>query len=213
VNDARKTYLLAADVAVSLISHERTAADWRDESVLPGMSIGVLAAHLARSILQVGWFLDGDVTGEPAPVPASTYYARLTDTESRVSVLNSGVEQRSAQTAARGPAAIGAEAQEALDALRERLPVEAAERRVAVAHRPGEELLLDEYLRTRLVELAVHTEDLALSLGLEQRAPTQAITAAVNLLLDAARERHGDTAVLQALTRRERDDVNALRVL
>jgi hypothetical protein len=35
----------------------------------------------------------------------------------------------------------------------------------------------------------------------------------VTVLVGAARHRHGDAAVLRALTRRERDDVGALRVL
>ncbi|MFD8120997.1 hypothetical protein ACFV3T_07820 [Streptomyces albidoflavus] len=36
---------------------------------------------------------------------------------------------------------------------------------MAVLHRPGEEMLLDSYLENRCVELAVHLEDLALSVG------------------------------------------------
>ncbi|MES2092386.1 MAG: hypothetical protein V4531_01065 [Actinomycetota bacterium] len=84
---------------------------------------------------------------------------------------------------------------------------------MAVAHRPGEELLLDEYLRTRLVELAVHTEDLALSIGVEVTSPAPAVSMAVDILVAAARERHSDQEVLRALTRRERDTVDALRVL
>ena len=58
----------------------------------------------------------------------------------------------------------------ALSRLRERLGAEPVDRRVAVLHRPGEEMLLDGYLQTRCVELAVHIEDLALSVGSEVRA-------------------------------------------
>lgn len=42
---------------------------------------------------------------------------------------------------------------------------------------------------------------------------TEAVTAAVDVLVTAARERHGDHAVLLALSRREHDLVEALRVL
>lgn len=97
--------------------------------------------------------------------------------------------------------------------LRARLAEEPAGRRVAVAHRPGKELVLDEYLRTRLVEIAVHTEDLALSVGVAVRSPEAAVSMAIDLLVAAAVERHGDEAVLRALMRRERDLVEALRVL
>jgi hypothetical protein len=146
-------------------------------------------------------------------VSAVTYYARLADTDSRASALNTGVERRSAETAEQGATQVAREAQIALDELRVRLPKEPSDRRVAVAHRPGEELWLDEYLLTRLVEIAIHTEDLALSVGVDVRAPEPAVSAAIELLFAAARERHGDESVLRALARRERDPVEALRVL
>ena len=213
MNDTRAAYLAAAATAVDLLDDPRVGAAWDDPSVLSGMSVGSLAAHLARSVLQVGWFLDGDVTGRSIPVSAVTYYARLTDSGSRSSPLNAGVEARSAETASIGAIAIASQARGAFVELGRRLPVEPPERRVAVAHRPGEELLLDEYLRTRLVELAVHIEDLALSIGSPVVAPPEAVALAVELLFAAARERHGDMAVLHALSRRERDDREALRVL
>jgi hypothetical protein len=213
MDQTRETYLEAAQAALTLLQHENTSARWHDESVLEGMTVGVLASHLARSILQVGWFLDGDVTGRQEPVSATIYYARLSDTSSRTSTLNAGVEQRSAETAAQGPRSIADDASMALKDLHERLPMEPSDRRVAVAHRPGEELLLNEYLRTRLVELSIHTEDLALSVAVHCDAPARAVAAAIDLLVDAARTRHGDLAVLHALSRRERDDRDALRVL
>lgn len=63
------------------------------------------------------------------------------------------------------------------------------------------------------VELAVHLEDLALSVGVHAPAPEAALAIAIDVLVAAARERHGDQAVLHALARRERDTNHALRVL
>ena len=54
VNETRSSYLLAAGAAIELLAEERTAKAWDRPSVLEGMSVGVLAAHLARSVLQVG---------------------------------------------------------------------------------------------------------------------------------------------------------------
>jgi hypothetical protein len=101
---------------------------------------------------------------------------------------------------------------EALALLRHRFEIEGAHRRVAVTHRPGEELLLDEYLATHVVELSVHIEDLSLSVGSTAEAPLAAVTRAVDVLVAVARERHGDRAVLHALSCRERDERSALRV-
>jgi len=184
MHHTRAIYLEAAQTAVNLLQTDRTVGRWNDDSVLSGMTIGFLASHLARSILQVGWFLDGDLTGQEPLVSATRYYARLSETPNRTSPLNAGIEQRSAETAAQGPEAIADDASTALRELRTRLSIEPADRRVAIAHRPGEELFLDEYLRTRLVEIAVHTEDLALSISMDCAAPPRAVAAAVDLLLE-----------------------------
>ena len=93
-----------------------------------------------------------------------------------------------------------------------RLAQEPADRLMTVRHQ-GHTLLLDEYLRTRCVELAVHTEDLALSVSSDVRTPGTTLTAAVDVLVGAARNRRGDAEVLHALARRERDGHDALRVL
>ena len=73
---------------------------------------------------------------------------------------------------------------------------------------------LVELLRTRCVELTVHTTDLAISVGVSDPGGNDdAVRIAVDLLTAAARQRYGDRAVLTALTRRERDDLDAGRVL
>lgn len=208
----RDTYLEAAEQAVELLASAEVAKAWEDESVLPAMSVGGLAGHLARSVLQVEWFLDGRVTGAK-PVSAVHYYARLTGTDQHGSALNTGVRARSEETAAEGPAAVAGQARATWRRLTRRLAEEPPGRRVAVLHRPGEEMLLDAYLETRGVELAVHLEDLALSTDAPRPVPQAALAVAVDVLVAAARERHGDRAVLHALARRERDGQQALRVL
>jgi hypothetical protein len=208
----RKAYLQAAESAVHLLATEQVARCWETESALPGMSVGGLAGHLARSVLQVEWFLDGQVLGAE-PVSPVRYYARLVGTSVPDSALNVGVRARSEETAAAGPAAVAEQARAAWERLAQRLDEEPADRRVAILHRPGEEMLLDGYLQTRCVELAVHLDDLALSVGDRRQAPDAALAVAVDVLVAAARDRHGDQAVLHALARRERDVAQALRVL
>ncbi|MFD6534255.1 maleylpyruvate isomerase N-terminal domain-containing protein [Streptomyces sp. NPDC060184] len=210
--EIRKTYLLAAEQAVQLLESDEVADSWKKESVLPRMTVGGLAGHLANSVLQVERFLAGTVVGAE-PVSAVRYYARLVGTADADSALNVGVRARSEETATAGPGAVAEQARDALRRLTPRLGEEPADRRVEVLHRPGEEMLLDDYLRTRCVELAVHLEDLALSAGVPCREPGAALAVAVDVLVAAARDRHGDRAVLHALARRERDSGEALRVL
>lgn len=210
--ETRKAYLLGAERAVGLLATEEVASRWARESVLPGMTVGGLAGHLARSVLQVEWFLDGEMGGAE-PVSPVRYYARLVGTSLPDSALNIGVRARSEETAAAGPAAVAEQTRAAWERLAQRLSQEPADRRVAVLHRPGEEMLLDGYLQTRCVELAVHLDDLALSVDAHCPTPEATLAVAVDVLVAAARDRHGDQAVLHALARRERDVDQALRVL
>ena len=208
----RAAYLDGARSAVRLLASPEVARRWRAPSVLGGMSVGDLAGHLARSILQVEWFLDAPVN-EHTRVDAVTYYARLLGTTDPDSDLNVGVRRRSAETASEGADAVSSQVEEVLARLETRLLGEPANRDVEVAHRPGEVMTLDDYLRTRCVELAVHIDDLAHSSDDPTLAPSTTVSLAVDLLVSAARERHGDRAVLLALTRQERDLVHAVRVL
>ncbi|MFF5897214.1 maleylpyruvate isomerase N-terminal domain-containing protein [Streptomyces argenteolus] len=210
--EIRKAYLLGAERAVQLLATEEVARCWDEESVLPGMTVGGLAGHLARSVLQVEWFLEGETVGAD-PVSPVRYYARLVGTSLPDSPLNVGVRARSEETAAAGPAAVAEQARAVWHRLAQRLDREPADRRVAVLHRPGEEMLLDGYLQTRCVELAVHLDDLELSVGVQNRTPEATLALAVDVLVAAARDRHGDQAVLHALARRERDAGQSLRVL
>ncbi len=66
-------------------------------------------------------------------------------------------------------------------------------------------MTLDRYLDTRLVELAVHVDDLAVSLGVATPELDDAATRrAVAVCAELARQRHGAVAVLRALARHER---------
>jgi hypothetical protein len=229
---ARLTYLEAAARAVDLIGDEQVESRWHEESVLPGMTVGVLAAHLGRSLTQVEFLLDLDVDSGPdrgsdlggeagggrgvaevIVIDASTYFGTFEGIADRESDISRGVIRRGAEAAEKGVFAVVAQCRETLDRLRSRLASEPADRRLSVAHRPGEIISLDDYLRTRLVEFAVHTDDLSLSIGAVLASPPAALAAAVDVLVGAARVRHGDLAVLRALSRRERDEFDALHVL
>ena len=64
------------------------------------------------------------------------------------------------------------------------------------------------------IEMLVHTDDLACSVDLPPLAvPADAVTLATTTLLGLARYRHGDLAVLRALTRQERQGSDILRGL
>jgi hypothetical protein len=206
----RQVYVRTCEASLELLGHYGVARMWDGESRLPGFSVAGLAGHLGRSTLQVEMFLDApEPTDEP--ISAVEYYAQLVGVRDPESELNTGVRARGEEVAATGHAGLVDAVAESLKRLRKRLPAEPDIRQLSAF---GRTLRLDEYLRTRLVELTVHIDDLALSTEVEPPAvPTEAYTTAIDVLVAVGRRNHGDLGVLRALTRRERDDVDALHVL
>jgi hypothetical protein len=206
----RDVFLAAGSAAVDLLTHPAVMERWDDPSALERMTVGALAGHLSRSILQVEYYLDAPVP-DVAPIDAAAYYLRLDAPDDLDSDLNTAVRRRASEASAEGPATTAETALACLDRLRSRLPVEPADRLVEAF---GSVLKLDDYLETRLVEMAVHHDDLRSSIGVEvPDLPEEAIAIATGVMLEVATRHHGPRAVLTALTRRERDTVNALRVL
>jgi hypothetical protein len=69
----------------------------------------------------------------------------------------------------------------------------------------GWALSLGDFLITRILELTVHLDDLAVSVGLPARElPDAVFDPVLTLLARLAVRRHGQAAVLRALTRTER---------
>jgi hypothetical protein len=111
-----------------------------------------------------------------------------------------------------GPVALVADYEARVERVAALLASEPATRRVTVL-RGQARMRLDEYLPTRIVEMVVHADDLAASVRAETPDLGAAVDVAIGVLVETARVAHGDLAVVRALARRERDAVDALRVL
>jgi uncharacterized protein (TIGR03083 family) len=211
MDDAGPAFLDAAATAVRLLERPELAGHWAGASVLPEFSVAGLAGHLFRGISTVERYLDEPEPSE-AGISAASYFDTVIRSADISDPANQAIRARGEEAAADGPAALASDARATLARLTSRLAGEGPERHVRVAG--GLVLTLDEYLRTRVVELVVHADDLAASLGVEPVPPQPATTAvAIDVLVGVARIRHGDMAVLWALARRERDTAGALRVL
>jgi hypothetical protein len=69
----------------------------------------------------------------------------------------------------------------------------------------GWSLAACDFLVTRMMEIMVHSDDLAASVGVETpEFPADVVTPVLALLTDVAVRRHGQTAVLRALSRPQR---------
>jgi uncharacterized protein (TIGR03083 family) len=211
VHETRLAFLAASGAARPIVCLGEVAERWAEPSALPRMTVGALAAHLVRAVLTVEQYLDSPVKhGDEEPISAAGYFAGLGDTADLDDAVNSGVRERADEAAASGHHALTEAMEHSINHLRVRLADEPDDRLVEVYG--GFVLPLDEYLVTRIVELTLHCDDLCASIG----KPTPSLPGSettIRTLVDVATIRHGETAVLHALARRERDKVDALRVI
>jgi hypothetical protein len=200
----RQAYLDAATSAVELLAEPAVARGWSEPSALERLSVGGLAAHLGVQVLNVPLALDQGVPDE-APVGLLEHYARVAwlgaDLDSEA---NSGIRAGSESQAAAGAVALVTRVREQVDRLRSRLAAEPPDRVVRLPW-TGWSLSLDDLLVTRMMEIAVHSDDLAVSVGVDPpRLPDAVLDPVLDLLTRLSVRRHGSTAVLRALSRAER---------
>lgn len=212
MNEARLTFLAAADAAHSVLGLAELAGRWDQRSALPRMTIGALAAHLARAVITVDTYLGASVQHDDGErMSAAAYYASMNAAASDLDAgLNVGVRERAAEGAKGGTRAVLESFERSLAQLRARLEDEPDDRFIEVYG--SRRLTLDEYLLTRVVELTIHTDDLCFSIGRETPV-LPGMEPTIRVLVGVAALRHGELAVLRALARRERDPGEALRVL
>jgi hypothetical protein len=206
------SYLSTAAVAQRLIGEPVVAQRWAEDSALDGYTIGGLAGHLARAVLTVDGYLDG-AGGSGDPVDAAGYFVRvLGDHHPLTSELHTSVRHRATQEAADGPGPLLARLRQAREALQERLVEVDPAQQLAVLD--GVVISVEAYLQTRLVELVIHIDDLAVSVGLDlgdDIAP-EAFATVASVLAQLAAAREGGLATVRSLARRERQP-HAVRAL
>ncbi|GAA3700403.1 hypothetical protein GCM10022224_077870 [Nonomuraea antimicrobica] len=207
MGESRQSYLVAAASAVSLLNDPAVAASWDKPSALMEFSVAGLAGHLAHQLVRAADVLPPAAPDGPAqePIALIEHFSRSPwvqaglDHESNLSIRRGGET-----AAAAGPAVLVERAQALLEMLSAALPAEPADRVVFLPW-SGWSLRLDDFLLTRLVELVVHSDDLAASVGVETPAlPDSVIVPVVELLARLAVHRHGPTAVIRTLSRAER---------
>lgn len=207
--DVRTTFLRVARETVDLLGRKEVGDNWQEPSVLAEYDVGALSGHLARGVLTPHWYLDMPEP-DPPTISAAEYFAAMAPPDAS-SEAEAQLRARGAEAAKGGWARLYLDSGKALDHLTTRLPQESTEHRIPSL---GQALLLDEFLKAQIVELVIHTDDLARSVSVTSPTmPVEATHVAIEVLTDAGRVRHGDRAVLHALARRELDTVDALRVL
>ena len=199
----RSAFARAVDQLAELVGSGEVAAAWDRESALPGMSVGGLTRHLvsqpecaveflttpgppdAEVLTLVGHYDRVDWWRAPADAPENT---SIRDDFNQMGVAGHG------------------ESIEVLARSREQVRA-ALDDAAATTYVPWQDCALptDDFLVVRLMEMVVHADDLAFSVGVP--APSfapEVLEPALALLAALAARRRGPEAVLRALSRAER---------
>ncbi|HZC71198.1 MAG TPA: maleylpyruvate isomerase N-terminal domain-containing protein [Jatrophihabitans sp.] len=212
MSNLASAYLYAAVSARDLLGAPAVAARWDAPSALAEFAVAGLAGHLAHQVLSVPATLATPDADEPL-IPLLEHYERATwrgaDPHTEV---NAGIRAHADQVAADGTSALRERLGAAIDELERTLPGEPGDRPVRMAAGPWA-LRVDDFLITRMMEIAVHSDDLAVSVGIATpELPEAVLEPVLALLTGLAARRHGQPAVLRALSRAERAPaaINAL---
>jgi hypothetical protein len=193
-----------AQAAVGLLAAPEVAGAWTEPSALAKLSVGGLAAHLSAQVFLIPSMLGGPIPVEPV-ITLREYYQQSSWIGSDLDTdFNQGIRESGEAAAVEGPDKLAARTADCLAQLREVLPA-AADRPVRRATWGPWSVSLDTFVASRMLELIVHGDDLAYSVGVPTpEFPAAAVETVVDVLTRIALWRHGQTAVLRALSRSER---------
>jgi hypothetical protein len=194
---------MAAAVALDLIRRGEVRDQWLMPSALPKMSIGALACHLGRQVVRAAELLP--VATDVLPLESvDAHYHRAAWVMSTSPDDPSNDRGTDEAEAALGAAALAGQSAQALETVR-RLLVAGTARDVVLIPWQGWSLRRDDFLLTRMLEIVVHADDLALSASVRTpEFPAEVFAPVRDLLVRLAVQRHGQSAVISALARRER---------
>lgn len=197
-------FLLAAATAVDLLADPAVAENWGEPSALPEFGVSGLAGHLASQLFQVEQRLDDPPTAE-APIALLDHYVGVSWREGdHTTEVNVRIRDNGEEYAAGGSAALVARARLCLERLHDLLPAADPDRPLFLPQGPWA-LTVHDFLITRMMEISVHNDDLAVSVGLPTPDQDDAVNRPVLDLLSAVAERrHGPLALTRAYSRSER---------
>jgi len=214
--DLVDAYFAAVDWLQAILGRIEVAAAWGAPSVVARYTIGGVAAHAVQGVLWLEQLLE-----EAEPVGGRTvgvgefYGMNRVDGEPVEDALADSLRETAESLAAKGVPAVAAACAAARTELAGLLDGASAGRAVPVLRVSGGRVALRDYLRTRVLEVVVHGDDVACSVdGLRvPDPPVPSVEVCLGVCVDLAQARVGGLAALRAFTRAERAVPGALRVL
>ena len=175
-----------------------------------------MASHAVHSVLWLEQLLkDVEPVGRRAVTVLEYFGPNRVEGSDDTDPFSASLRAAAEAFAQTGPEIVMAACTTARDELVGLLTGVPAARPVPVVRVPGGQVELVEYLRTRVLELVVHGDDVVCSVaGMSVASPPPAtMGTCMDVCLELARARAGDLPVLRAFTRRERAEKDVFLVL
>ncbi len=208
-SDIRSLVVGTVETAADVIGDAAVANRWDQPSALEGMTVGALCAHLVRAAGATIAYLDrtpADRQPDDELLTPVTYFRAAVEAP-----IHDQIKDVSADEAAIGQQAMAAKCRRLAADLASRFADEPEDRLLMALG--GRMLTLDDFCRTRLIEVLLHIDDLVASTGiprptLDLRGPVEVIEICVGIGID----RHGVWGMLEALARAERSEDNVFPI-
>lgn len=203
MSSVREAFVEAADHVIAIVAREDVARAWSEPSALADWSVGGLVAHLASQVPTTVRLLGAEPGTDP--IPLDDHYVRSAWVGSgHESEINQSIRGGGEELAVGGHGAVLAQVVQARAELPRVLAGELDDRAVLIPW-AGWSMVLDDFLTGRMLEIVVHGEDVAASVGFTAPELSRAVLdPVVGLLTRLAMRRHGQGNVVAALTRTER---------
>lgn len=185
-----------------LLADPELARRWSEPSVLTEWSNQGLAGHLARSAFNLERAIDQSHSSSGNSVTDATQYYTVSQPDPPDSAIGRRIRELGDHEASLGPSELVDRFTATTADLRRRLPDISPAVHVDLF---GSSLLVDDCATACLLELVVHADDLAVSLGLATPSfATEALDLVVRTLARISETRHGSLAVIRTFARSER---------
>jgi hypothetical protein len=210
------TYLGAVDWLRGILTRSELAASWEQPSALAHYTVGGVAAHAVHGVVWLEQVLnDAEPLGLRRVGVGEFFGLNRVEGAAGNDPFATALRSAAEAFAHTGAPLVGAACTAARDELVGLLSAAPAARAVPVIRVAGGQVPLCDYLRTRVLEVVVHGDDVVSSVsGLHvPDPPASAIAVSLEVCLELARARVGDLVALRAFTRAERTMPEALRVL
>ncbi|MFS8098623.1 maleylpyruvate isomerase N-terminal domain-containing protein [Lentzea alba] len=200
----RDDFLTTARIALELMRHPGVAQNWDEPSALKEFGVSGLVGHIGYQALPLPAMIEAPVGDEPV-VSLMEHYDRAKWTDLDVdSEFHTRIRAGGEKLAAEGQDVLCDRFEQTIAELEKLLPGQ-ENRGVRMPHWGPWAVPLDEYLVSRLMEFVVHSDDLAVSVGVDTpEFPRHVNETVIDLLTRMALNKHSAIDVVRALSRKER---------